>query len=513
MNGKTTILSRALFALLSFAGLLFAGLWLAASIATSGESIAAPAKYGMCALITWLAFEMLWRSGTGWYRRHEILAVSIFFFLIYLASLKIMPELGQIVMPYDSLRAQKSLEAGHIAFFRPFRLTYWINYDFFLSTLGMVFEPKLIVGQIANAACRAAALFPIYKLSERAAGRRMALFTTVVTALSPVLTLYASTLVGDFIAALFYLYAVYALFASHDEAAGARLDFGRWIFVGGLAGIGCIFKSISFLLWGALLVWAVFKMLEKRSVKTSLTLALALVTIWLSHGAIQSIRSSMFNTMIEDEATRKSAEASFIDGILYEAYLGMCIQTRGGYSPSRDRAIRHAKRADKIWMVKDMLKKDLPNYPKFFVEKFCSVWGANDTVGSVYDWFKMSCQKDCYNLKDKNHCVKWLPSLLRAELIFFVAFFLLGASGLFLSWRKQTDRLDVGTISLTIVLAYAAMSMIIEAHGRYKTAIYPFIVLVLPYARIWLEKDNPIYSWCAGKLGRKSRQQEGNTEK
>ena len=46
---------------------------------------------------------------------------------------------------------------------------------------------------------------------------------------------------------------------------------------------------------------------------------------------------------------------------------------------------------------------------------------------------------------------------------------------------------------MLIVLLFAVVEQLIEGHGRYKTAIYPFYFMVLPYMCVWFERDNPVY--------------------
>ena len=204
MHMKWNSLAKAFFALLSFTGLAFAVCLLLASVSVIGLAISSAVGYGLAVFMVWLVFEALGRFGGDRLRRSEPWLIMAFFLVVYVVFMFLVPELGQRRMPYDSLRAQKSLEAGCIAFFRPQRLYYWINYDLVLSILGKVFAPKLIVGQMLNAICRALALYPVFRLGERVAGRRMARFTVILLAMSPTLTLYSSTLVGDFIAAMFY---------------------------------------------------------------------------------------------------------------------------------------------------------------------------------------------------------------------------------------------------------------------------------------------------------------------
>lgn len=486
---------NAVVAAIASAGLVFAALLLLASVSEIGFKVSAVAGYGAAVLFVWFAFDAPDRLFGERFARYEPWIVMAAFFLAYLAFLMIAPELGQIKMPYDAMRAQKSLEAGHFAIFRPHKFFHWVNYDCVLSALGMIFSPKLIVGQILNALCRALALYPIFRLSERVAGRRMARFVAIVVGLSPTLTLYATLLVGDYLSALFSLYAMYLFLSVRDWGKVSVPRIYLWVLIGVLAGLSYLFKSISFLFFGAFLACLLIYALESRNLRGTMVSCLALLIIALSHGTVKYARAAAYSGLQSGSKAQVEAGEDFVSGVLYEMYLGMYIPSRGGYVPARDKAFRSAPLEKKKEMVWDMFAKDAKNYPKFVVDKFRMIWGTNDdSIGSILFWFRMSCQNDCYNPRDKNHCVGWLKPLLRAEHLFFSFAFLLGAVGLFRSVGKSVDFVKTGVASLVIVLLFAAMSVLMESQGRYRTAIYPYFFLLIPYARVLFWKILP----CAG---------------
>ena len=490
---KDNVISFWMKRLLGVGGLVFALLVLFASVSVIGFNFSAIIGYGLVIFCIWIVFEAAMRCGGKWSEKYEPWIVLIVFFIFYLVVMQIAPEFGQRMMPFDSLRAQKSLEASHIAFFRPTKFYYWVNYDLLLSTLGIVFSPKLIVGQIVNALCRAAALYPIFRLSERISGRRFARLVTIVAALSPALTFYSTTLVGDYISAMFYLYAFYFFVTKSDHERFSVDNFVLWVIVGLLAGFGYLFKTISFLYVAAFVVWAILSILEKHRIRVALQICLAASVIGLANASVKALRSHVFGAACEIAKVKECGASSFTSGVLYEMWLGLCVQTGGWYSPSRDKTFRSASKEKQVEMVANMLKTDRAKYPRFMVDKFRNVWGSNDAPGSVLYWFRMSCQKDCYNMRDKNYCVSWLKPLLRAEYLFLAILFLLGAGGFLCSMRRRMDFLEVGIVSTIIVVSFAVMSMLIESHSRYRVAVYPFFFLLMPYACVWFERDNPIY--------------------
>ena len=307
-------IQRSLFLAIALSGVVFALLLLAASISVIGFEFYRAFQYGSAVLFVWFLFEVLGRFGGDWCVKREPFLIILFFFLAYLALIRFVPELGQLMMPYDSLRAQKSLESGHFAFFRPLKFYYWINYDFVLSALGMLFSPKLIVGQVFNAVCRALALYPIFKLSERVSGRRMARFVTVLAGLSPALSLYATTLVGDFTSAMFYLYAVYFFLSVPNWNAASVNNISFWILVGLFAGMGYLFKTISFLYFAAFMVWMIFKGLECRRAKMVLLLVVSFLVIVFSHGTVKFARSVVYNLLRTGSKVQVAQNEDFMSG-------------------------------------------------------------------------------------------------------------------------------------------------------------------------------------------------------
>ncbi len=500
MHMKWNSLAKAFFALMSLAGLAFAICWFLASVSVIGLAISSAVGYGLAVFMAWLVFEALGRFGGERLRRSEPWMIMAFFLVVYVVFMFLVPELGQRRMPYDSLRAQKSLEAGHIAFFRPQRLYYWINYDLVLSILGKVFAPKLIVGQMLNAICRVLALYPVFRLGERVAGRRMARFTAILLAMSPTLTLYSSTLVGDFIAAMFYLYAAYFFLtrSKWDGLSGDNLVL--WCVVGMLAGLGYVFKSISILFFAALIAWMVKVVFQTRRRKVAVLALLALFVVGAAHEAVKKMRTRVIEAAGEIAKVDVNVRSSLAGGLLYEIWMGMSIHTGGWYSPQRDKAFGSAAPREKVEMVRKMLVDDMGKFPEFLVWKFKVLWGSNDSPGSILYWFRTSCQDDCYDTKAPNHCVAWLQPLLRAEHLFFSIVFLLGAGGLFISMRKQGDSQGTGIVSIMMVLSFAALSLIIETQGRYRTAIYPFFFLILPYAHFLFMKGSPLRARIAACL-------------
>ena len=486
---------RFLIAAIALAGLLFAALVLSASVAVIGFKLPDAFGYGVVILLIWIVFEGLGRLGGGRFRKYEPWIVMAVFFLFYVVIMLLAPEMGQRKMPYDSLRAQKSLEAGHIAFYRSLKFYYWVNYDLLLSILGIVFSPKLIVGQVLNAICRAAVLYPVFRLGERISGRRMARFATIATALSPALTLYSTVLVGEFLSVMFFLYAVYFFVVKSDWERFSANNLVLWLVTGLLLGLGTIFKTIAFLYFLAFMVFIAIVVLEKRKIRMALLLLTSMCAIGLAYKVVLGVRSDVFVAAREISKAR-GEPGSFTDGVIYEMWLGLCVQTGGSYSPARDKAFRSAPKAEQSAMVKNMLLNDMKKYPEFFVYKFKRVWGSNDSAGSILWWYRASCQNNCYNARDKNYCPTWLMPLLRAEHLLVSLLFFLGASGFALAMyrRRRMDSWVIGVMSMTIVLSYAGMSMIIESHGRYRTSIYPFFFMLLPFAGVWFEKDNPVYA-------------------
>ena len=80
--------------------------------------------------------------------------------------------------------------------------------------------------------------------------------------------------------------------------------------------------------------------------------------------------------------------------------------------------------------------------------------------------------------------------------------FLLGALGLLMSRKRGFEFFMPGLFAALLVLGFAVVEQLIEGHGRYKTAIYPFYFMMVPYASVWLERDNPAYVRIGGRFRR-----------
>lgn len=488
------VITRTLLLAIGVGGLVFSLLQLMASVSVIGFKIPAALKYGIAVMSFSILFEFCWRFAGDWYRKKEPWIIAGVFFVLYFVVFSLVPEMGQVKMPWDSYPAQKSLTGGHFWTWHKDDAAYWVNYGYLLSALGIVFSPKLIVGQVLNGLVRALALHPIFRMSEKVSGRFMARIVTVSAAMSPALTLYSSCLLGDFIAATCYLYVIYLVMSIPDVG---RLSDGnglKWWGVGTLLGVGCLFKPVSFLFLGAIATWMVLKVLEARRARAGLIAVLALAVVIASHHVVMSARQGMMSAMNSPAMAVSDDIKSFKFRVLFEIYSGMNIATRGIYTQSRTKTFVAAKPDDRVKMVKDMLKKDLKRYPSFMVSKFKSLWGSNDEwLGSMFYWFYMSCAPDVHKPHERNRCVKWLKPLLRAEHLFFAVFFLLGAGGFALTFKKSSHFLGIGVVSLVVSLSFVALSMIIEAHSRYKAVVYPFFFMVLPYAKLWFSSENPLY--------------------
>ena len=82
-------------------------------------------------------------------------------------------------------------------------------------------------------------------------------------------------------------------------------------------------------------------------------------------------------------------------------------------------------------------------------------------------------------LMDLLEFMNYLAPLILASLAFIAAF----KAGLF----------NIGISGQMLIAGFTAVIMLGEAQPRYKLVMWPFFFIVMSYARIWLEKDNPLY--------------------
>ena len=161
---------------------------LAATVCTtSGASFADGAlPFSLLIATLWMAFEYSGRANSFVYR-NEIWILMVIVLLSFLFCISILPALGQscLYAPWDPKTALECMGKGKIVITHELRNQAWANYEVFLSLLSIVFGGTLSVAQTANAIAHTVVLYPIFVLSERICGRRMARLVVLLAAFLP----------------------------------------------------------------------------------------------------------------------------------------------------------------------------------------------------------------------------------------------------------------------------------------------------------------------------------------
>ena len=183
---------------------------------------------------------------------------------------------------------------------------------------------------------------------------------------------------------------------------------------------------------------------------------------------------------------------------MYEFILGLNLESEGMYSGALARKFLDMSEEQRTDFFKATIKKDWKRYPGLMVRKFRNIHGANTYHHGSVSTFT-SVFKDA---KGRLHTPSWIRPLADSATVFFKLLFLLGAVGLMCSINRGGQFIAPGLFSTSLVLAFAVVEQLIEGHGRYKTAIYPFYFMTIPYICVWLDRDNPVYMHIGGLVRR-----------
>lgn len=479
---------------------LFAAAMLVASLVVISDWLGGMIGFAVFVILVWGLLEYFSRVGVlrGWKSEaFVIMALSLFVQLILLGLL---PSMGQngMAAAWDSRAALRAIQAGKICFTHNVRNQYWCNYEILLSALASVFRPKLYIGQALNALCCAAVILPLFRLSNRVAGRRVARFSSLLVGFSPAVMLYSTMLTSEFLSAALMFYGFFFL----CEAMCA-MDFRSALLpamlCGGFVGLSHLFKSITVLFMASLLFVFLEAWLRRPGKANALRLAVLGVSVVVSCLAVRMVGQTSFATFVhEPRLVEASGQSS---PLLYELVLGLNVHTDGIYSGDLARKFMGLDEAQRRRFAADVIKRDWRKYPGLMVRKFLNLHGSHLRPGGAVSSFTLSFRDWPLVKGGRNFTPHWVRPFTDCGTMLFRFVFLIGALGLFASRKRGFESHMPGLFSAVLVLGFAVVEQLIEGHGRYKTAIYPFYFMVVPYICVWFEKDNPLYARIAGVVG------------
>jgi len=446
--------------------------------------------YGVVLLFVWGIFEYV-GNRIAFVKRYELVFLMLLSLIVHIILIKVIPTLVQIkdLLTYDPLLVLKSMESGRICFMHSARNVGWCNYEILMSMLAILFSGTLEFGRIVQAVLCAITLVPVFYISQWVAGRRFARFTTILLVFSPTIVLYSMVLTSEYLSALLMCLSAYFIFA----AIRAR-DFGFnnvcLMVLGGVAlGVSDIFKVIAIVFIIAFVLILVILISYEYSRMAFLRMVMTGAVVLSSFIFSRYVGQSVLNELA-GKSELKTGQEKLSSGLLYELALGLNIEREGFWDsklasdflkmpPERQRAF-----------VSEAIRRGWKDYPMLMVRKFRNIHGSANYYHGAISTF-------VYSFKGKDgkwHVPKWVSSLPDYGTTYFKVAFLLGAIGLFISVRRRCITFWLlGLFSVFIVLGFAVVEQLIEGHGRYKTSIYPFYFMVLPYICVWFERDNPVY--------------------
>ena len=482
---------------------LFAAAMQAASIAVMSDWFGGMLGFAVAVMSLWCILGYLSRIGVLKSSTAEAFAIMGLCLAVQLLLIGMLPAMRQngMAAAWDSRAALRAIQSGKICFTHNVRHQYWCNYEILLSALGNVFSPKLSVGQTLNALFCASVVFPLFKLSERVAGRGIARFASLLIGFSPAVMLYSTMLTSEFISAALLFYGFYFLCdflrrTDFRQAACPALLSG--IFVG----LSHLFKPITVLFMAALALVLFVAWLRCPRRTEALRIFILGIVVFVSSLAVRTVGQSSFAAFVDEPKIIDACDQS--STLLYELVLGLNVPTDGIYSSDLAMKFVGMDEAQRRRFAADVVKRDWRKYPGLMVRKFLNLHGSHLRPGGAVASFALSFRDWPLVRGGQTFMPSWVRPFTDSGTMLFRFAFLLGAVGLLVFRKREADVFVPGLFSAALVLAFAAVEQLIEGHGRYKVAIYPFYFMVVPYACVWFKRDNPVYVRI-GELVRKIR--------
>ena len=434
--------------------------------------------------VVWMLLERFFPSRGGSASRKEILFLSVACFLACWMVCEYLPAIGVRGQTADAKTAFNSLIAGRSRFTHPDKYFYWVTYEIFISTLGVIFAPVLRTGQLLNAFFASLAVMPVFRICERVGGRSIARLVVLLLISSPALLLWASVLSSAFISAVFMLYAAYFFMDAVGNEQINRRFFLAAVLTGAALGLSYIFKTIIFLFNFAIFVYLVLLVLKRPGWRVLVRGCLLFMLVFgISRYTIRSV--THVSVALGNAPGLLQNEKLFWDGVLYELILGLNLETRGCWHTPLAHEVIALDRRGRWQKLKEVVKRDWKAYPKLMKDKFVNVNGTHCGSGSIGQRIRANSQADLIKRKGPYFCPLWAIYTMDGFQLGFSVLTLLAALGMCFTRDRDLSYFCPGIISIMIVAGFTALLNVIEGNSCYRVAVYPFHFLVLPYIRGW----------------------------
>lgn len=489
-------MSRFCAALVAVAACVFFSLMLAAQICVTRPHVAWCMYYAVMVSMAWLVLEYGERNLGRWFSRCEIWLLVLACLAVHYAMVVWLPEFGQVGMsaPGDSRAAFLALKAGRICHMHLRELN-WVNYEILLSALGALWSRSLAFGQMLNGVCHAMVLLPVYCVCRKVGGKAVARLTAILVAFSPVVIVYSALLANECLSSMLLFYAAYFfLKAFDDDQSYGRLALSAAM--GGMfLGLSNLFKGIGLVFTIAavicLVLWVMRRVGLERAKRAFMVLGIVICCQFLTQFAGQLSFAALVGNF--GLVSGKSDESL----VVYELLIGLDVQHDGMFSGELIKKIRRWDEPERERQLRAAVKRDWRKYPRLMLRKFRNIHGSHACPAGAISHFSIMMQ-DFPRQEGGRYVSPRICLLVDNGTFVLRILLLLGAMGAFFKARKSFSQALPGVFSMLVILGFAAIEQLVEGHGRYKVAVYPFYFMAVPYISAWFEKDNLVTARVCG---------------
>ena len=485
-------LSKICTVLVTVAASVFFCMMLVAQVCVTMPHLAWCAYYAVVVSLTWIFLEFGERNLGRWFSRCEIWLLVFACLAVHRAMIAWLPEFGQVGMsaPGDSRAALMALESGRICHMHLARELDWSNYEVLISALGALWSRTLAFGQMLNGVCHAMVLLPIYFMSRKVGGKAVARLTAILVAFSPVVIVYSALLACECLSSMLLCYAAFFfLRAVDDEQPYGKLALsaamcGTFLGLSHLfRGIGIVFK---FAAAACLVLWVMRKVGMERAKRALMVFCVIIgcqsITLFVGQRSISALAGDVEQPVVADG---KPAESL----IVYELLIGLDVQHDGMFSSDFVKRLRRWDEPERERQLRAAVKRDWRKYPKLMARKFCNIHGSHACPAGAVSHFSIMMRD--FPRKEGGRYVSPRICLLADNGSFVLRILLLlGAFGMFFTARKSFSQALPGVFSMLVILEFAFIEQLIEGHGRYKVAVYPFYFMAVPYIIAWRKSSD-----------------------
>ena len=407
--------------------------------------------------------------------KHPVLCLSVLSICVHVLVIVLCNLHFHQHMTSDSWRAQQCLELGRISVKASPKFPYWCNYELFLSVLGLIFRPRLYIGQVVNALCCVGVFYPIYDLAQSLTGRKGGLFALVAFALYPTNYFHATLLTQEYLCSFMVCWAIWFAWRAFTAGMASRRG-GLFAVMCGLAlGLSQLIKPVSAIVLIALAmvacVWAIGG--QRREVLGSLIM---MAVVILSFALTAKCGQEMF---CELAGPRSIVDKNFAR-VTRMLSCGLDIKGRGRNTVAFAKRYPSRSTEENKRLLRQSLRNDYVHYPVLMAEKFDRVYGSEE---GLRRWFRVSLKSKALS-----------PFFIRVVENYYFLFRLLcfiGAICFMVSAFSKDIPQGVPKIGMLIPLflcGFCAMLMLSEAQARYRVPTHPESFIMLAYSHLMFQR-------------------------